>query len=625
MAVFSGNGSNTAPSFTFSSDTNTGMYRVGADSLALSTAGVAALAIDSAQRVGIGTLTPSTELEVTSYGTGNAAGPTITVFRDSASPANQDRIGEVLFKGRDSAAAIVEYKSIYTQIESTTSGAATGKLFIGNTSAGADAQVTIDGAGRVGIGTQTADGLVTIAATQTINFGNGAPAGRIGSILMTLPSGGTQGAGNYGAGLMFSGINQSSRRTGIIAKQTGSDPAQVGLSFCTNNGVANTTAISEKMVLTSDGRLLINDAAPGAILAVKGLSTDQAAIFLQGANTSDCRTIVAQATTGQNVGFWVDGSNLRHLVSGTDDVITFSGNQNLSLYTDGQIRQRITPTGNILVNTTTTPTGALTQYSALAVSGNTVSAAGPAYVSLHRGQNTIDTTSGNTLGILSFGDRQTGEYASIRAVAGAANTPGSDTPGRLGFACTELGGTSPVERFRIENTGQSIAYGDTSAMVVTSGVVDSSTVVFAVHRGATGTNSVGNPRLEIQSSGGVYNVTGVYTTGVSDERLKQDIVDASSQWDDIKGIRLTNYRYKNDPDGELMLGPIAQELELVSPGLIIRRPATEEEIADPSNGLGEGDEVLTYKMSILYMKAVGALQEAMARIEALEAQVAALS
>lgn len=39
MAVFSGNGSNTSPSFTFSSDTNTGIYRYGADAVSIATNG----------------------------------------------------------------------------------------------------------------------------------------------------------------------------------------------------------------------------------------------------------------------------------------------------------------------------------------------------------------------------------------------------------------------------------------------------------------------------------------------------------------------------------------------------------------------------------------------------------
>ena len=65
-------------------------------------------------------------------------------------------------------------------------------------------------------------------------------------------------------------------------------------------------------------------------------------------------------------------------------------------------------------------------------------------------------------------------------------------------------------------------------------------------------------------------------------------------------------------------------MQLVSPGLVISRPVTDEELEDTTNDLVEGDEVLTFKSSILYMKAIKALQEAITKIETLEAKVTAL-
>jgi hypothetical protein len=99
--------------------------------------------------------------------------------------------------------------------------------------------------------------------------------------------------------------------------------------------------------------------------------------------------------------------------------------------------------------------------------------------------------------------------------------------------------------------------------------------------------------------------------GISDERLKQDIVDANSQWDDIKNLRVRKYRFKSDVENgkeHAQIGLIAQEVMPVSPGLVI----------------GSEDTQYGVQYSILYMKAVKALQEAMTRIEALEAEVAAL-
>jgi hypothetical protein len=64
MAVFTGNGSAASPSFTFSSDTNTGIFRAGPDALSIAGGGVTRLHISGAGNVGIGTATPSTQLHI---------------------------------------------------------------------------------------------------------------------------------------------------------------------------------------------------------------------------------------------------------------------------------------------------------------------------------------------------------------------------------------------------------------------------------------------------------------------------------------------------------------------------------------------------------------------------------
>jgi hypothetical protein len=139
-------------------------------------------------------------------------------------------------------------------------------------------------------------------------------------------------------------------------------------------------------------------------------------------------------------------------------------------------------------------------------------------------------------------------------------------------------------------------------------------------------------RMYVYSDGDLANHDGVYGT-ISDERLKQDIVDAGSQWDDLKAIRFRKYRMKTDvaanPDAPAMLGVVAQELEQVSPGLVDEHPDFEEREVTDEDGNVTTERVQvgttkTVKSSILLMKAAVALQEAMARIESLEARLAAL-
>jgi hypothetical protein len=132
---------------------------------------------------------------------------------------------------------------------------------------------------------------------------------------------------------------------------------------------------------------------------------------------------------------------------------------------------------------------------------------------------------------------------------------------------------------------------------------------FGILSSTTNTGNATTLRLQVTRAGSAYNTTGTWGT-ISDERLKQDIADAPSQWNDIKAVRFRKYRMKADVEADSnapeLLGVVAQELEQVCPGLV------------------DGEKTKTVKSSILLMKAAVALQEALARIEQLEAKFAAL-
>jgi len=128
-------------------------------------------------------------------------------------------------------------------------------------------------------------------------------------------------------------------------------------------------------------------------------------------------------------------------------------------------------------------------------------------------------------------------------------------------------------------------------------------------------------KIRINKNGDIDNSNNSYGS-LSDIKLKENIVDANSQWDDIKGLRIRNFNFKDDPDKVKMLGVVAQEAETVSAGLINTNNDIE---VDDATGTGTVTGTTKYvKYSILYMKAVKALQEAQTRIETLETKVAAL-
>jgi hypothetical protein len=158
----------------------------------------------------------------------------------------------------------------------------------------------------------------------------------------------------------------------------------------------------------------------------------------------------------------------------------------------------------------------------------------------------------------------------------------------------------------------------------------------------------GGTRFQVYSDGDVKNHDNSYGQ-LSDQRIKDEIVDANSQWDDIKAVKVRNFKRKDDirkygaDKAKVQIGLIAQELESVSPNLVDEAKPNPSDVLSSSefgtlyqdgDDIPEGKEigdvkevkenVKGIKYSVLYMKAIKALQEAMTRIETLETKVATL-
>jgi len=134
-------------------------------------------------------------------------------------------------------------------------------------------------------------------------------------------------------------------------------------------------------------------------------------------------------------------------------------------------------------------------------------------------------------------------------------------------------------------------------------------------------------RMKVWGDGDVQNHDNSYGA-LSDEKLKEQITDASSQWNDLKALKVRKFKMKEDvakgdSDDHWRLGVVAQEVETAGMnGLVKNNP---DMITNEDGDLVEGETITkSVKYSILYMKAVKALQEAMARIEILETKVKAL-
>ena len=131
-------------------------------------------------------------------------------------------------------------------------------------------------------------------------------------------------------------------------------------------------------------------------------------------------------------------------------------------------------------------------------------------------------------------------------------------------------------------------------------------------------NSYSGVRFYPRVDGGLANYQS-NNANLCDERAKTDIVDLGDQWSTVKQWKVRKFRYKKDPsDTPLKVGVIAQQIENVSPDLVEEDWPYEGEPNNPTT------LYKTVKEEQMFMIAMKALQEAMAKIETLETKVAAL-
>jgi hypothetical protein len=122
-------------------------------------------------------------------------------------------------------------------------------------------------------------------------------------------------------------------------------------------------------------------------------------------------------------------------------------------------------------------------------------------------------------------------------------------------------------------------------------------------------------RFYVKVDGGVVNFS-ANNSNLSDERVKTDISPVGSYWEKIKALEVVTYKYRDQSHEDDNIGVIAQQVESVAPEFV------------SNDGFGEtpadGVPLKSIYEADLHYAALKALQEAMARIEALEARITAL-
>ena len=181
-----------------------------------------------------------------------------------------------------------------------------------------------------------------------------------------------------------------------------------------------------------------------------------------------------------------------------------------------------------------------------------------------------------------------------------------------------IGTTSPAHTLQVQNSGGSYwaLFIDCVSSDYGAYARGSGNYAWAVLNSSTGTY-----RGRWDFSGVLYTSDGNVHDIDSDERLKEEITDCPSQWSLIKDLPLQRFKWKDRRNGEsYSYGWVAQDTKTKYPEFVEKIPQTLEDINEGK----EDEEYLTVRSGDIQRRSIAALQEAMARIEVLEAEVAAL-
>ena len=565
-----------------SADTNIGwiQYDNSDNNMNFRTNNTEAMRIDSSGNVGIG-VTPSAPYKMqvnvatNTVSTGSPANSSIAAISGGTTTVGD---GVSLQLNNFSGA-----KETAWRISAVTTSGNNGDLVFNGYAGGSDypERLRIDSSGKVGIGTDSPDTLLHLSDTA-------------GGAVIRLERNDTTIASTdvYGE-IQFEGQDASAgSAAGIRGKILGVAEGATGemaLAFQTAGGYGAST---ERMRIDASGNVGIGTSSPTHNLTIGDASPSDFVVALRGGVggffgwDDSANTTVLQAPNTRSLSFQVNSD-------------TFSaGTEAMRIDANGNVGIGTSPSSKLDINISTNARGYFADNIGEVTSGTFC-------------LQVVDSAN-TTLKPLGF------RAEDIRFATGSAERMRIDSSGNVGigldggYKLDVLTTTGNVVSARFTSTAtSSTEYG---AIIVLTNDPNDTTRYFLEGSGG------GTARFRIYSNGNVVNTNNSYGA-ISDEKLKENIVDSGSQWDDIKALRVRKYSMKADAlDDPNRIGVIAQEVEAAGMGgLVFETLDLDDETKEE---LGTVTKQVNY--SVLYMKAVKALQEAMARIETLEAKVAQL-
>ena len=514
--IASGNAS--TPSLAVIGDTNTGLYSPGADQLAISTGGSGRLFVDASGNIGINTASPQ------NYG----AGYTPLTIDASTSPSIELRV------------AGTRYGRIYASTSSLNldTWAATPMIFGINTAE--KMRLTSTG---LGVGTSSPVGNFHVSSSNayftSIDLENTASTGRRYTLFSTtslsgiggpglhvydatasasrlfIDSSGRVGIGTSVPGAPFETAASSSAGVATVARfrhDNGGDQHYLDITVnpdtntvnlvstgSANGGITLGTPAVTALTTDSSGRVGIGTTSPVSLLHVN-------------AATGITYATIGNGSGGTQIG--VDASGLSVVSTYAANAIRF-GNSSGSTFVE---TARLDSSGRLLVGTSSARSNFLnssTFTSLFQVEGsgggasrgvaslvNSSAGGDPPWLLLGFSRN--GSVGGNTIvenndncGLLAFGGNDGSEFVNAAYITAEIDgTPGAnDMPGRLIFATTADGASSPTERFRISSTGAQ------------SSVIPGGSTLYPQFACRAWVNFNGTGTVAIRASGNVSSIT----------------------------------------------------------------------------------------------------------------------
>jgi hypothetical protein len=501
-----------------------------------------------------------------------------------------DRLGEIYFLGADGS-TIDSYGAIIKCEVDGTPGAndMPGRLVFSTTpdnSATPIERMRLDSSGRLGLGTSSPSYTLDVNGTTRLGSGNSAILASVGAAFQA----------NQGELYTLSTNSLGIGTTGAASL---------------NIYTSSTRAIT----IDSSQRVGIGTTAPDT----KANVVKNALTKSWSADTDDVLSVENSGTC--NVDFRAGSSSSTYLMFSDGDARArgyaayLHGSDALLFGAAGSERARIDSSGRVLIGTSTSASAGDAQYGRFFMLANTADATGGAILGLGRNEAATSITAGELLGQLSFTSSNGSEFARISAEADAAAGT-NDYPGRLVFSTTADGASSPTERMRISANGN-IDYGSFSLTGATQGRRYSD----GGRLGRSSVNSTATaPHHEFYNPNG--NVGSIQTDGSStsyntssDYRLKENVAPLTGAIERVNDLQVHRFNFLADPS-KTVDGFIAHEAQAVVPECVT---GTKDEVDDEGNPVYQGID-----QSKLVPLLTAALQEAISRIETLEAKVAAL-